>query len=186
MMIVIARLVVSAGVLCGAVAAGTLQTPDFSGRWVLEAPATPLSKGGPATRPDQGQLAQGDMGSGWGSPITITQDAAQLVVDETLFNSYDVAQQPRFRYALDGAETVNAVMIGHTTQVRRSRAAWDGQTLRISTQYPGIDPASGKAFTTDVTHRLRLDSPTTLIIEVTRNAPLGGKPTTTRTTYRKS
>jgi hypothetical protein len=37
-----------------------------------------------------------------------------------------------------------------------------------------------------VTHRLRLESPTTLVIEVTRSAPLGGKVTTTRTVYRKS
>lgn len=184
----ISRLVVGVMVLAGSVFADTAiqPPPDFSGQWVIEPLAVPLSTGGPPTRPDQGQLAHGDMGSGWGSPITITQDAAQLVVEQALFNRYDAQSQPRFRYALDGSETANAAMMGHTTQVRRSRAAWDGQALRITTQYPGIDPASGKPFTTDVTHRLRLESPTTLIIEVTRSAPLGGKATTTRTVYRKS
>jgi hypothetical protein len=184
----IARLIVSVMAAAASVFASTAvqSPPNFSGQWVIEPVKMPLSTGGPPTRPDQGQLAQGDMGSGWGSPITITQDAAQLVVEQTLFNRYDAAAQPRFRYALDGSDTTNTAMIGHTTQVRRSRAAWEGQELRITTQYPGVDPGSGKAFTTDVTHRLRLESPNVLIIEVTRSAPLGGKPTTTRTVYRKN
>ena len=188
MMTGIPRLVVAVMVLAGSVFADTAiqPPPDFSGQWVIEPLAVPLSTGGPPTRPDQGQLAHGDMGSGWGSPIAITQDAAQLVVTQTLFSSYDAFTQPRFRYALDGTETSNTAMIGHTAQVRRSRAAWDGQALRITTQYPGIDPGSGKSLTTEVTHRLRLESPTALVIEVTRSAPLGGKVTTTRTVYRKS
>jgi hypothetical protein len=182
-----ARLIVGVMALAGSAFAGTAVQlpPDFSGQWTIEPVTLPLSTGGPATRPDQGQLAQGDMSSGWGSPIAITQDAAHLVVEQTLFNRYDAAAQPRFRYALDGSETINTAMIGHTTQVRRSRAAWEDRALRITTQYPGVDPGSGKTFTTEVTHRLRLDSPTALIIDVTRSAPLGGKPTTTRTIYRK-
>ena len=126
------------------------------------------------------------MGSGWGSPLTITQDATHLVVEQTLFSRYDIQPQPRFVYALDGSETRNSTMIGHATQVRVSRAAWDGQALRITTRYPGVDPGSGQPMTTEVTHRLSLESPTTLIVEATRGAALGGKETTTRTVYRKS
>jgi hypothetical protein len=165
--------------------------PDFSGRWTMEAPSAPApappAAGGaaPALRPDQGTLNRGDMGSGWGSPLTITQDAKQLIVEQTLFSRYDFATQPRFVYALDGAESRNGVMIGHSTQVRTSRARWDGQNLIITTTYPGSDPSSGKPFTTEVTHRLALESPGTLVIEVTRGAALGGKPTTTKTVYRK-
>jgi len=188
MMTGISRLVMGVMVLAGSVFADTAfqPPPDFSGQWTVAPLTVPLSTGGSPNRPDHGQLAVGDMGSGWGSPIAITQDAAQLVVTQTLFSSYDAFTQPRFRYALDGTETSNTAMIGHTAQVRRSRAAWDGQALRITTQYPGIDPGSGKPLTTEVTHRLRLESPTTLVIEVTRSAPLGGKATTTRTVYRKS
>ena len=184
----ISRLVLAATVALGgsAFAGGTQQpSPDFSGRWTPEPLTTPLSTGGPKTRPDQGRLALGDMGSGWAAPLTITQDPAQLVVEQTVFNAYDAQAQPRFRFALDGSETSNTFMIGHTTQVQRSRAAWEGQALRITTQYPGIDPTSGKPFTTEVTHRLRLESPNTLIIEVTRRAPLGGASTTTRSVFRK-
>ena len=129
--------------------------PDFSGRWT----ANPSPQRRP---PPRGSVppTRGDMGSGWGSPLTITQDAGQLVVEQTLFSRYDLQPPIRFVYVLDGSETRNAVMIGHTTQVRLSRAAWEGQTLRITTMYPSIDPASGKPFTTEVTHRLSLESPT--------------------------
>ena len=159
---------------------------DFSGRWAIESSAAPLSTGAPAGRPDQGQLAVGDMGSGWGSQFTITQDAKQLVVESALFSRYDAAEQPRLVFALDGTETRNDVMISHTTQLRVSRAAWDGQALRITTQYPGMDPATGKRLTTEVVHRLSLDTPATLVVEVSRGAALGGRATTTRTVYRKN
>jgi hypothetical protein len=126
------------------------------------------------------------MGSGWGSPLAVAQDSKQLVVEQTLFSRYDLGPLLRFVYALDGSETRNEVMIGHASQVRSSRASWDGQTLRINTRYPGVDPASGKPFAIEVTHRLSLESPTTLIVEVTRGAALGGRETTTRSVYRKS
>ena len=125
------------------------------------------------------------MGSGWGSPLTITQDAKQLLVVQTLFGRGDMQPPLRFVYALDGAETRNTVMIGHASQQRVSRAAWDGQALVVTTTYPAVDPSSGKPFTTEVTHRLSLASPTSLVIEVTRGAALGGPVTTTKTVYRK-
>ena len=156
--------------------------PDFSGQWMAEpAPAatTPPAPGTPAPP------ARGDMGSGWGSLLSITQDARQLVVEQALFSRYDLQPALRFVYAFDGSESRNAVMTGHSTQVRLSRAAWDGQALRITTMYPGVDPASGKAFMTEVTHTLSLESPTTLVVEVTRSGVLGGQTTTTRTVYRK-
>jgi hypothetical protein len=158
------------------------QTPDFSGQWtadaVARAAAAPTT-GTPAPPP------RGDMGSGWGSPLTITQDARQLVVEQALFSRYDLQPPLRFVYALDGSETRNTVMTGHTSQVRQSRTAWTGQALRITTIYPAVDPASGRTFTTEVTHTLSLESPATLVIEVTRGGALGGQPTTTRTIYRR-
>ena len=175
-----------ASMLVALVTARAQQRPDFSGQWMLEPSKTPLSSNAPAGRPDQGRLALGDMGSGWSSAFTITQDGSQLIVEETVFSRYDAAQQPRSVYALDGSETRNAVMISHTTQVRISRAQWDGQALRITTTYPGIDPATGRAMTTEVVHRLSLESPSALIVEATRQAALGGAATTTRTVYRRA
>ena len=177
-------MLVSYGATSSSIAAQT--RPDLSGRWTIESSAAPLSTGGPAGRPDQGQLAVGDMGSGWGPQFTITQDGKQLVVESAVFSRYDAAEQPRLVYALDGTETRNDVMISHTAQLRVSRVAWEGQSLRITTLYPGMDPASGKPLTTEVIHRLSLESPTTLVVEVSRGAVLGGKATTTRTVYRKN
>jgi hypothetical protein len=168
------RLAVSALAVILVHTAPTAQAPaDFSGQWTAQAPA-------------ESKPPRGDMGSGFGSPIAISQDARQLVIDQTLFSRYDLQPPVRYAFALDGSESKNAVMIGHATQIRTSRAAWDGTALRVTTSYPAVDPGSGKAFTTDVTYRLSLESPATLVIEATRAGVLGGKPTTTRTVYQKA
>ena len=60
-----------------------LQATDFSGQWTADPPA---------------EKAPGDMGSGWGSPLTITQDARQLIVEQALFSRYDL--QPPVKSAV--------------------------------------------------------------------------------------
>ena len=150
------------------------QTPtDFSGRWTVE----------PA--PAAGSTALGDMGSGWGTAFTITQSASQLVVEPQVFMRYDLQPQPRFLYSLDGSETRNLVMMGRGFQPQASHARWEGQSLTITTVHSFADPVSGQARTVDVTQRLTLESPSTLVVEVTRSAALGGRPSTTRTVYTK-
>jgi hypothetical protein len=158
--------------------------PDFSGQWSAEAEvvAPPASAGGggaPAAPP------RGSMGSGWGSPITLKQDAKLLVVEHQMFSRYDLQQPLRYVYALDGSETRYSIMMSHTTQVRRSRAIWKGATLEITTIYPVVDPDTDKTSTVTTTQRLSLETPTTLVVETTRAAAFGGKPTTSRTVYRK-
>ena len=143
---------------------------NFAGQWVAEPPS---------------EKAPGDMGSGWGSPLAIAQDDKQLVVEQTLFSRYDLQPPVKTVYALNGSESRNAVMIGHATQARVSRAKWDGAALQITTTYSAIDPGTGKPFSTDVTQRLTLQAPDTLVIESTRAGALGGKPTTARTVYKK-
>jgi hypothetical protein len=176
-MMLLAALVISGWLSAGAAA----QVPDFSGTWTLEPAAPAGAPPAPGTPP-----ARGDMGSGWGSPLTITQDAKQLVVIQTLFGRGDMQPPLRFLYALDGTETKNTVMIGHASQTRVSRTAWNGQTLQVTTSYPAVDPDSGKPFTIEVTHRLSLASPTSLVLDVTRGAVLGGQATMSRAVYRKS
>ena len=126
------------------------------------------------------------MGSGWGSPLTITQEGERLIVEPVVFSRYDANPQPRFVFSLDGSETRTTVMLGHATQTQTSRAERVGPDLRIVTRYPGIDPDTRKPFSTEVTRRLILESPTTMVIEVTRAAALGGRETTTRSVYRKN
>ena len=165
--------IVIAGVLSATVDAQA--PPDFSGRWTVE--AAPAKPGAPAA------AARGDMGSGWAPTIDISQDAKALVVEWVVFSRYDLQPQPKFVYALDGSEARNTIMMGRGLQMQSSRARWDGQSLTIATVHPFIDPRSRKPATIDITQKISLESPTTLVVEVTRGSALGGGPSTTRTIY---
>ena len=170
-----------------AVLPGTIpvQAPaDFSGRWTLQPPAvavTPAVPGTPAAA-----SAPGDMGSGWGSTITITQDASRLSVEYSVFSRYDLQPPLTFTYGLDGSEARNTVMMGRGEQIESSRAQWDAQTLIITTTFHVADRSAGPPFTAVLTRKVWLESPTTLVVEVTRAGVLGGPASTTRSTYRKN
>jgi arylsulfatase len=170
-----------AAVLSAALAA---QPPaDFSGRWTLEATpvaSTPAVPGTPAAA-----AAPGDMGSGWGSTMMIAQDATRLSVEYQVFSRYDLQPPLKFTYPLDGSEGRNTVMMGRGEQVESSRAQWNGQTLVITTRFQVTDAAAGKPFAAELTRKLWLESPTTLVVEVTRAGVLGGAASTTRSVYRK-
>ncbi len=148
---------------------------DFSGRWVV-APDSARAGRGTAASP----------GSGWGSPMTITQDAGRLVVEVPFFSRYDMQPPVRFAYALSGAETKNTLMMGHGVQEQRSRAAWNGSTLEIRTTHVVPNPAGrGDSLRVEVTQRLSLESTNRLVVETTRAGVLGGPSITTRTVYTK-
>ena len=163
-----------------------LQAPapaDFSGRWTLDAPAiasTPAVPGTPAAA-----AAPGDMGSGWGSTITIAQDTKRLGVEYTIFSRYDLQPPLTFTYPLDGSVGRNTVMMGRGEQIESSRAQWNGQTLIITTTFHIADRGAGQPFTAELMRKLWLESPTNLVVEVTRAGVLGGPASTTRSVYRK-
>jgi len=125
------------------------------------------------------------MGSGWGSPIAITQDATQLSVEYAVFSRYDLQPPLTFTYPLDGSEGRNTVMMGRGEQTETSRARWEGQMLIIVTTFHIADRGAGKPFTAELTRRLWLESPSALVVEVTRAGVLGGTASTTRSVYRK-
>lgn len=169
---------------------------DFSGRWTTEPEASPApsaaappatsapARGGGAPGGGRGPV-RGDMGSGWGSPITVTQDGARLTVEYAFFGRGDMQPPLKFVYALDGSETRNTVMMGRGMQVQTSRTAWDGAKLKITTLHTLADPTTGKPMTAEVVQTLSLESPTSLVVETTRAGVLGGAPVTTKTAYRK-
>ncbi len=158
--------------------------PDFSGRWVIEpVPGTSGSGAGAArTAPT---VARGNMGSGWGPDIAITQDANRLTVEYPFFARYDMQGPLRFVYALDGSETINSVMMGRGLQKQPSRTSWDGDKLVITTVHGFAHPTTGKIMSAEVKQSLYLESPTSLLVETTRAAILGGPPSITRTIYKK-
>src|SRR5262245_33829691 len=158
------------------------QPADFSGHWTLDVPAVALTPAVPGT--PAAAAAPGDMGSGWGSTITIAQDTKQLSVEYVVFSRYDLQPPLTLTYPLDGPVKQNAVMMGRGDQVESSRTQWNGQTLVITTTMAIADRSAGKPFTAELTRKLTLESPTTLAVEVTRAGVLGGPSSTTRSVYR--
>ena len=156
--------------------------PDFSGTWTQEANA--------AEQPSvvsAGDLpfAVGSMGSGWGSPLTIRQSSQTLEVEYVHFRVYDLQPPLRLRFNLDGADSSNTLMLGHTTSTLHSRAERQQGSLVISTRVPV--PAEGAgAEHVDMRQVLTLESPGTLVIETTRTGPGGAAPSVTRTRYSKT
>ena len=125
------------------------------------------------------------MGSGWGSPITITQDANKLTVEYMFFGRGDMQPPLRFVFALDGSETKNTVMMGRGIQEQTARTSWENNKLVIVTQHEFTDPVSNKPMTAEVRQVLSLESPTLLVVETTRAGVLGGPSSTSRTSYSK-
>jgi hypothetical protein len=170
--------------------------PDFSGRWTsapepaADAPPAGGERGRGAARGGRrgggGRAARaGDMGSGWGTVVTITQDAKLLTVEYAFFARGDLQPPLRYTYALDGTPTTNAISMGRGEQEQRSRAAWEGNALLITSAYSFAHPGTGEPVAGTVRRRLTLESPGTMVVEVTRDGVLGGPASTTRTTYRK-
>lgn len=147
--------------------------PTFAGRWTEQAPPAPAGRG---ARP-------GDMGSGWGNPITITQTASTLTVEYAFFGRGDMQAPLKFVYSLDGKETTNTVMMGRGMEKQRARAVWNGATLVITTVQDFQDPASGKTIPVEVKRVLSLDGANALVVETTRAGILGAQQTATRTVY---
>jgi hypothetical protein len=160
--------------------ADELARPDFSGTWT-RVDANPEV----ASIASAGDVAfrVGTPGSGWGSPLTIRQQDNTLVVGYAHFAAYDMQPPLRFTYALDGSESRNAQMIGHTTAIQSSRAEWRDQTLVIVTTYGANAPHDVKG---EVRQALSLESPQTLVIETTRPGTGNAPPSVTRTTYTKN
>jgi hypothetical protein len=173
----------SATLILLAVSVSAQTRPDFSGRWVIEpepaAPANPAQPGSGA------RVVSGDMGSGWGSTITVTQDASRLTVEYAFFARGDLQPPLRFIYALDGSETKNSVMMGRGVQVQTSKTAWDGNKLVIVTMH-SFQAETGEPVKIEVKQTLSLVSPTSMLVETARSGVLGGPPSMTKTVYKKS
>jgi hypothetical protein len=95
-------------------------------------------------------------------------------------------QRPlRFEYALDGAETKHAVMMGRGIQQQTSRTTWRGDSLVITTRHVFPHPQTGAPTNSEVTRVLYLAPPDSLVVLTTIGGVLGGPPSSARTVYRK-
>lgn len=164
--------------------AGAQQRPDFTGEWTRAADSTATDRP-PVAIAGDAAFRRGEMGIGWGSPLTVTHEPSRLMVEYTFFSAYDLQPRIRFTYALDGSESRNSLMIGHASHEQRSRVAWAGSTLVITTLVPGPAGAGGPTVTAEVRQALTLESPNVLRVETTRVGVLSGATTTTQAAYTK-
>jgi len=125
------------------------------------------------------------MGSGWGTTITLSQNASALTVEWAYYSRSDLQPPLVFVYPLDGSEKTNTLMLGRGFEKQVSRTAWDGMKLVITTTQDFPNLVAGQTTKSVMTRTLTLESPTSLVVETTRNGVLGAKPSTTRTVYTK-
>ena len=157
--------------------------PDFSGEWMRAVDST-ATRGSVAATGDA-SFQRGDMGSGWGSALTIKQDEGRLSVQYPYFSSYDLQPPILLQYKLDGSESLNTLNVGHTASEQRARVTWEGSTLVITTRSSGPAGPDGRPVSVEMRQALSLQSPTVLRIVTTRDGVLGGATTTTQATYAK-
>jgi hypothetical protein len=160
-----------------AVGATAQSKPDFSGRWTIAPP--------PGSESGRGGARADDMGSGWGSTITLSQSASALTVEWAYYSRSDLQPPLVFVYPLDGSEKTNTLMMGRGFEKQVSRTSWDGAKLVITTTQDFPNLVAGQTVKSVMTRTLTLESPTSLVVETTRNGVLGAKASTTRTVYTK-
>ena len=169
------QIVVAVAVSSASLRVAAQQRPNFSGEWA-NVPEQAPGVGGPAV---------GTMGSGWGTPLTITQTANLLTVQYEFFVRGDLQPPLSFRFALDGSETINTVLMGRGTQKQTSATIWNGNTLVITTKHDFAHPTTGAPTVSETRQALTLQSPTTLLVETTRVGVLGGPTSTSKTVLTK-
>jgi hypothetical protein len=178
----------TSGVLASSLLAAGLivaQAPtDFSGTWAIALPERAAGAAMGSAPPTLS--AQGDMGSGWGSPMTLTQDATALTVVYSYFHPRDSHPPFTFTYLLDGTASTSTVNMGRGPQDQVSTVSWQGASLVITTTHQFVNPQDGRKMSSETKHVLSLESSTVLRIVTTRSGVLGGRPSTTTSIYRKT
>ena len=147
--------------------------PDFSGKWVMDAPAA-----APAAPPADGGGGRGGGrggggGAGFGQTFTAKQDAKMLTIDRVQGDATVTAT-----YMLDGSESKNTVAGRGGQQEQVSKATWDGNKLVIVTT---INAGGNNV----EQRRVMSMEGGNLVIEQTAPGRGGGEPTTTKIVYKK-
>ncbi len=165
-----------------AVSADAQKRPEISGVWTAVPSPNAVAAAAPLPTGDA-PFPKGDMGSGWGSPLTITQDARRLTVSYAFFVPYDLQPPLTFTFALDGSESRNTVSMGRGVQVQHTIARWAGDTLVLATQHALPYPNGRAQQTVEVRQLLTVEADGTLVVQTMRAGVMGGPAATTRTVY---
>ncbi len=159
--------------------------PDFSGAWSTAV----LSSSAPTGRSAPTPIAT--LGSGWGDKISIVHNKKQLEIERVFFVPREIQPLIKYKYALDGSESENKIILGRNSKAIRSTSKWKNDRLIITSIYEFQDPKNGKWLKNKVTQTLWLQEAKgtpfepCLVVETTRNSALNGIPSTNRTVYTK-
>jgi hypothetical protein len=169
-------LVVAVVLMFGAAASLAAQAkPDFSGKWVADAPppAAAPPAGAPAGGGGGGGRGGGGRGGGFGNEFTIAQNAKTLTItrmqgDQTVTTVFN----------LDGSESKNTTQGRGGPQEQVSKATWDGAKLVVTTTINagGNNIEQKRVFAMEGGN---------LTIETTQPGRDGGPGTPAKTTYKK-
>ena len=91
------------GSLSGLSTASARQRPSLAGEWVV---ADTAGRRPMVASAGDASFQTGTMGSGWGSPLTITQEPARLTIEYPWFSAYDL--QPPIRLVFDAPSRPSA------------------------------------------------------------------------------
>ena len=160
------------------------ERPDFTGSWTSQPARAAAGSDGTTV----------SLGSGWGESFTLLQDEDTLILERVFYARNDLQPAMKFRFALDGSETKNTVLLGRGEQIQISTTAWDSDKLVITTVYHVLDAGDGRKLTSKVTQTLSFQPPRfgrsawppSLVIETARSGALGGPSSTTRTVYNRN
>jgi hypothetical protein len=142
------------------------QRPDFSGTWVRQDSAAQPSRAATG----DAAFRRGDMGSGLGTPLTITQATDQVKLSYEFFTSYDLQPRVKLEYAI-GRDSRNTVNFGSATAEVRSRAEWLGDTLEVASKFPAPPGVTAHPAQPDLVQRFWLDAQGRLVIDARRPGP---------------
>ncbi len=170
------------------------QQPDFSGTWTVRAGrgSRGFAGRGGARGGGRGRAApSANSGSGWGNKFSINQGEETLTIERDLFRPNDLQPRIKVRFAMDGSTVHNEILMGRGIQHQDTVAAWDGDSLILTTTHYYSKPGSDEPLPYDVVQTLslarsnQLTAPPSLVIE-TRIDPLPGtegEAKVTRSTY---
>jgi hypothetical protein len=181
MMIRAFAVALSVAIAVGVTAPAHAQRSDLSGTWALRVDST-VARTVAAT--GDAAFAKGDMGVGWGSPLTIVHTRDRLTVTYDAFTAYDLQPKVRLVYALDGSESRNAVAMGGAPP-SRSTVAWQDASLVITTAFAAPAGVRVAPEALAMTQTLTLDASGRLTIVARRMGAKGTANTVVATYVRR-
>jgi len=142
--------------------------PSFDGTWVLARATADTQRVTSSAGSGDGAFRVGDMGSGWGATLTLSQRAGRLVLEYPYFAEYDLMAPLQYEFAMDGSDVENDLTIGPERTRLVARIAWRGDTLLVTTRQAVPREVAPAGVMAEVRRTLSLVQTDTLLVVTTR------------------